>query len=93
MIDTSGVPLHKRGYRRRREKRPCGRPLPPAIAAIARPREEVLFWDPMCGSGTIPIEAAMLMTNTAPGLSRRFAAGSVSGFPGSALEKRKRGGV
>ena len=44
------------------------------MAAISRPREEVLLWDPMCGSGTIAIEAAMLMNNVAPGMHRHFAA-------------------
>lgn len=44
------------------------------MVKLSRPRENVLFWDPMCGSGTIPIEAAMIMTNTAPGLRRSFAA-------------------
>lgn len=81
MIDTSGVPLHKRGYRPAAGEAPLRETLAAALAAIARPREEVLFWDPMCGSGTIPIEAAMLMTNTAPGLSRRFAAEAFPVFP------------
>lgn len=44
------------------------------MVKISRPRDEVLLWDPFCGSGTIAIEAAMMMTNTAPGLGRNFAA-------------------
>ena len=74
MIDTSGTPLHKRGYRRESNAAPIRETLAAAIAAISRPREEVLLWDPMCGSGTIAIEAAMKMKGIAPGVSRSFAA-------------------
>ena len=74
MIDTSGMPLHKRGYRRDSNEAPIRETLAAAIAKTSRPREDVLLWDPMCGSGTIAIEAAMLMRNIAPGKSRRFAA-------------------
>ena len=74
MIDTSGLPLHKRGYRKESNSAPIRETLAAAIAATSRPREEVLFWDPMCGSGTIAIEAAMKMRNIAPGVSRSFAA-------------------
>ncbi|MBO7303813.1 MAG: class I SAM-dependent RNA methyltransferase [Clostridia bacterium] len=74
MIDTSGTPLHKRGYRKESNSAPIRETLAAAIAAISRPREEVLLWDPMCGSGTIAIEAAMKMRGIAPGVSRSFAA-------------------
>ena len=74
MIDTSGIPLHKRGYRKESNSAPIRETLAAAIAASSRPREEVLLWDPMCGSGTIAIEAAMLMRNIAPGVNRSFAA-------------------
>ncbi len=74
MIDTSGEPLHKRGYRREANAAPIRETLAAAIAATSRPREDVLTWDPMCGSGTIAIEAAMLMRNIAPGMKRHFAA-------------------
>lgn len=74
MIDTSGEPLHKRGYRREANAAPIRETLAAAIAATSRPREDVLLWDPLCGSGTIAIEAAMLMRNIAPGMKRRFAA-------------------
>ena len=74
MIDTSGVPLHKRGYRRESNGAPIRETLAAAIAATSRPREDVLFWDPMCGSGTIAIEAAMMMRGIAPGVNRSFAA-------------------
>ena len=74
MIDTSGVALHKRGYRRDSLGAPIRETLAAAIAAISRPRENVLLWDPMCGSGTIVIEAAMQMRKIAPGVNRHFAA-------------------
>jgi putative N6-adenine-specific DNA methylase len=83
MIDTSGVPLHKRGYRPQNMAAPLRETLAAAMVKISRPREEVLLHDPFCGSGTIPIEAALLMTNTAPGIFRTFAAESFSWIPRS----------
>lgn len=83
MIDTSGAPLHKRGYRPEANEAPIRETLAAALAAIARPREDVLFWDPLCGSGTIAIEAAMLHRHIAPGKSRRFAAEEFHAIPAS----------
>ena len=74
MIDTSGIPLHKRGYRPAAGAAPLRETLGAAVAMTTRPRESVLLWDPFCGSGTIVIEAAMMMKNIAPGLGRHFAA-------------------
>lgn len=74
MIDTTGVPLHKRGYRTEANIAPIRETLAAGLVKISRPREDVILWDPFCGSGTIAIEAALIMTNTAPGLYRRFAA-------------------
>ncbi len=74
MIDLSGTPLHKRGYRPQTVEAPIRETLAAAMVKLARPREDVLFWDPFCGSGTIAIEAAMLMQNIAPGMNRTFAA-------------------
>ena len=74
MIDTTGVPLHKRGYRKDANEAPIRETLAAAIVRLSRPREEVMLWDPMCGSGTIAIEAAMMMRNIAPGIRRGFAA-------------------
>lgn len=74
MIETSGTPLHKRGYRPESNQAPLRETLAAAMAKIARLREDVLLWDPFCGSGTIAIEAAMMMNNIAPGLNRSFAA-------------------
>ncbi len=81
MIDTSGAPLHKRGYRRESNLAPIRETLAAAIAATSRPRENVLLWDPMCGSGTIAIEAALLANKIAPGMYRRFAAEQFAAFP------------
>lgn len=81
MIDTSGVPLHKRGYRTDSGLAPMRETLAAALALTARPREDVLFWDPMCGSGTIAIEAAQILQNRAPGLDRAFAAESFPQIP------------
>ena len=74
MIDTSGIPLHKRGYRREHNAAPIRETLAAAIVATSRPREDVLLWDPMCGSGTVAIEAARMMRGIAPGVNRSFAA-------------------
>ena len=73
LIDTSGMALHKRGYRPHAGVAPLRETLAAAIALTARPRPDVLFWDPFCGSGTIAIETAMILQNRAPGLSRSFA--------------------
>ena len=73
MIDTSGTALHKRGYRLAAGGAPLRETLAAAVAAISRPREDVLLWDCFCGSGTIAIEAAMMMSKRAPGLNREFA--------------------
>ncbi len=81
MIDTSGVALHKRGYRPQTLISPLRETLAAALAKTARPREDVLFWDPFCGSATIPIEASLIMTNTAPGLGRGFIAEAFSQIP------------
>ena len=83
MIDTSGVALHKRGYRSHSLGAPIRETLAAAIAATSRPRENVLLWDPMCGSGTIAIEAAMMMKGIAPGRSRKFAAEEFAFIPKS----------
>ncbi len=81
MIDTSGVPLHKRGYRPAAGPAPLRETLAAALALTARPREDVLFWDPMCGSGTIAIEGALILANKAPGLGRSFAAEAFPQIP------------
>ncbi len=89
MIDTSGIPLHKRGYRPVSGEAPLRETLAAGVAAIARPRENVLFCDPFCGSGTIVIEAAMAMANIAPGLGRGFAAEEFSLIPAAAWREER----
>ncbi len=83
MIDTSGAPLYKRGYRLESGAAPLRETLACAMVKLARPRENVLLWDPMCGSGTIPIEAALLMTDTAPGSFRHFVSEDFLDVPAS----------
>jgi putative N6-adenine-specific DNA methylase len=73
-IDTSGAGLHKRGYRELTAKAPLRETLAAALVRLSNwPADRVLA-DPFCGSGTIPIEAALLALNIAPGLKRQFAA-------------------
>ena len=90
MIDTSGIALHKRGYRSVAGAAPLRETLAAAVAAISRPREDVLLWDPFCGSGTIAIEAAMMMTNQAPGLDRSFACEDFSLLSDGKIAKEER---
>ena len=73
-LDTSGQGLHKRGYRAIGNDAPLRETLAAAMVILTRYRGRDFFWDPFCGSGTIPIEAAMIAKNRAPGLRRRFAA-------------------
>lgn len=84
MIDTSGVALHKRGYRPESGAAPLRETLAAAIALTSRPQDDVLLWDPFCGSGTIAIEAAMIARKIAPGSKRKFASESFSQIPESA---------
>lgn len=81
MIDLSGVPLHKRGYRPETVDAPIRETLAAAMVKLARPREDVLLWDPFCGSGTIAIEASMMMKNIAPGVNRTFVSEQYPAFP------------
>jgi putative N6-adenine-specific DNA methylase len=74
MIDTSGVGLHKRGYRAVSGAAPLRETLASAMVKLSRMRDNVIICDPLCGSGTIAIEAAMQACNIAPGLKRSFAA-------------------
>jgi len=71
-IDTTGVGLHKRGYRPVGNAAPLRETLAASMVQISRYRGKDAFYDPFCGSGTIPIEAAMIAVNKAPGLGRKF---------------------
>lgn len=73
-IDTSGEGLHKRGYRDRQGDAPIKETLAAAMILLSYWNKDRLLFDPFCGSGTIPIEAAMIGKNMAPGLDRSFAA-------------------
>ena len=73
-LDTTGPGLHKRGYRAVGNEAPLRETLAAAMVILTRYRGREYFWDPFCGSGTIPIEAALIAKNRAPGLNRRFAA-------------------
>ncbi|WP_312095105.1 THUMP domain-containing class I SAM-dependent RNA methyltransferase [Aminipila sp.] len=73
-LDTTGEGLHKRGYRQNAVTAPIKETLAAAMVQLSFWREGRLLVDPCCGSGTIPIEAAMIAKNIAPGLNRHFAA-------------------
>lgn len=73
-LDTTGTPLHKRGYRPAHVAAPLRETLAAALVDIAGYRGRGDFCDPFCGSGTIAIEAALIARNRAPGLNRSFAA-------------------
>ena len=80
-LDTSGVSLHKRGYRENANLAPLHETMAAAMVNLARYRGRDFFWDPFCGSGTICIEAAMIALGRAPGLGRSFAAEKWSCVP------------
>ncbi|MBO4685667.1 MAG: class I SAM-dependent RNA methyltransferase [Lachnospiraceae bacterium] len=73
-IDTSGESLHKRGYRKLVGKAPISETLAAALISLTPWNESRILVDPFCGSGTIPIEAAMIGRNIAPGVARTFRA-------------------
>ncbi len=73
-LDTSGQGLHKRGYRAVSNDAPLHETLAAGMVQLTRYRGREFFFDPFCGSGTIPIEAALIAKNRAPGLNRSFAA-------------------
>ncbi len=71
-IDTSGDSLHKRGYRTLTSKAPITETLAAALIMLTPWNKERILVDPFCGSGTFPIEAAMMAANMAPGMNRSF---------------------
>ena len=77
-LDTSGPGLHKRGYRANGNDAPLRETLAAAMVTLAHYRGREFLWDPFCGSGTIPIEAALIARNQAPGMYRRFSAEAFS---------------
>ena len=73
-LDTTGIPLHKRGYRPSAGKAPISETLAAALIMLTPWHKDRIFVDPFCGSGTFPIEAAMMAANIAPGMNREFTA-------------------
>ena len=79
-IDSSGVSLHKRGYRTDTVKAPISETLASALLLLTPWKSDRILVDPFCGSGTFPIEAAMIACGIAPGLEREFTAEKWTGL-------------
>lgn len=75
-IDTTGESLHKRGYRKLSSMAPISETLAAALIMLTPWNKDRILVDPFCGSGTFPIEAAMMAANIAPGMNRSFTAES-----------------
>lgn len=86
--DASGELLHKRGYRQELSRAPLRETLAAGILRLAGYRGEEPLWDPMCGSGTLPIEAALIALRRAPGRMRPFAFMSWPSFDSPAWNAR-----
>ncbi len=78
-LDTTGESLHKRGYRKLTAKAPIAENLAAALLMLTPWRRDRILVDPFCGSGTFPIEAALMAANAAPGMQRSFTAESWNG--------------
>ena len=91
-IDTSGPGLHKRGYREEANEAPLKETLAAALIQIARWHPNHLLIDPMCGSGTIPIEAALIGKNIPPGIRRDFVSEGWSNIPKKVWENAREEG-
>lgn len=79
-LDTTGDSLHKRGYRTRAGKAPISETLAAALIMLTPWNKDRIMIDPFCGSGTFPIEAAMIAANIAPGMNRSFTAEKWTNF-------------
>ena len=88
-LDSSGEGLHKRGYRPAHNAAPLKETMAAAMVGFSRYRGRDDFCDPFCGSGTIPIEAALVALNRAPGLNRSFSAMRWEGFSGSVWNEER----
>ena len=89
-LDTTGPGLHKRGYRQHSVEAPIKETLAAAMIELSFWREDRILADPCCGSGTIPIEAAMIGKNIAPGLSRSFASEEWEAIPGNMWKEERK---
>ena len=81
LIDTSGYGLHKRGYRLEANGAPIKETMAASLCCLSRLRPYHTLYDPMCGSGTILVEGAMMVNNIAPGVNRHFSAERWSNIP------------
>ena len=81
-LDTTGLSLHKRGYRTMVSKAPIKETLAAALLMLTPWHKDRILVDPFCGSGTFPIEAAMMADNIAPGMNRFFTAEKWTNFVG-----------
>ena len=81
-LDTTGESLHKRGYRKLTGKAPVSETLAAALIMLTPWNKDRILVDPFCGSGTFPIEAAMIGANIAPGMNRSFTAEKWTNFVG-----------
>lgn len=88
-LDATGDGLHKRGYRPAHVGAPLSETLAAAMVILSRYRGRDDFCDPFCGSGTLPIEAALIAKNRAPGLFRSFAAESWTSFENSVWKQAR----
>jgi len=92
LLDTSGTPLYKRGYRPAANQAPIRETLAAGIADLARVREHTRLIDPCCGSGTFLIEGALKALKVPPGLKRRFAAEEWESIPATAWQQARQQG-
>jgi putative N6-adenine-specific DNA methylase len=90
MIDTSGRGLHKRGYRPEANAAPLKETLAAALCEIAHLKPYHTLYDPMCGSGTILIEGALMALGVAPGIQRRFTADTWRQVPPEIWQEERR---
>ncbi|AQR78010.1 class I SAM-dependent RNA methyltransferase [Paenibacillus larvae] len=88
-LDTTGAGLHKRGYRKLVTEAPLKETMAAAMVLLSRWRAERPLYDPFCGSGTIPIEAAMIGWNIAPGLRRSFTSEAWEAVPAKLWDRAR----
>ncbi len=89
LLNTSGDALNKRGYRTKQTDAPLKETLAAGLILLSNWNHKKTMIDPMCGSGTLPIEAAMIELNIAPGLNRKFAAEDFIFVPQNLFELKK----
>jgi len=88
-VDTSGEPLFKRGYRRDADEAPLRENLAAGLLALTGWTPDAPLLDPLCGSGTIAVEAALIAANRAPGLARTFGFQKLDWYDGPAWQRMK----